>query len=469
MILVFITFIYLIGYLTSINELYFLSGAVLMFGGLILYWAFYKKSGMILCPAALFSVAWICGQGISCLKLSKLQVPWENKTWICFYVISIFFFASYELFDALLRKRCPLFIRKSMDKKNNLDSLQLTYRVKAVKQVMYITAAISVTAFVIEACLLGYIPLFTVDTPHAYSYFHISGVHYFTVSCVLLPSLAVIYINELYQFNKHELSGKYLYIEVLKTGKAAVFMFLLGLVLPILLVSRFQMLFGIILAAFTFLLIRGGKFSDFINKRTLPLIISGFAFIVLIYVFITIERAHSVEYLNGIFEMKNSNMPIWITQPYIYIANNFDNFNCLVRDLPEYAKGLRMLFPFFALTGLKFVFPELTAFPLYVTKTELTTVTLFYDAYYDFGIIGCALFATLLGIVLSILAFLIKQVYLEDMDINPILYLIAAQLLFYCMFAFFTTWYSNPTTWFYLIFSLMICLYTSFYMKMKSR
>ena len=42
-----------------------------------------------------------------------------------------------------------------------------------------------------------------------------------------------------------------------------------------------------------------------------------------------------------------------------------------------------MLFPFFALTGLKFVFPKLTASVVYLTKPELTTLTMFYDAYYD--------------------------------------------------------------------------------------
>ena len=133
------------------------------------------------------------------------------------------------------------------------------------------------------------------------------------------------------------------------------------------------------------------------------LALSGFLMLLALYVFITVERAHSVEYLNGIFEMKDPDTPIWFTQPYIYIANNFDNFNCLVRDLPAHTHGLRILFPLFALTGLKFLFPELVSFPLYVTKEELTTVTLIYDAYYDFGIAGVAVFAVLLGAAAVIL------------------------------------------------------------------
>ena len=70
----------------------------------------------------------------------------------------------------------------------------------------------------------------------------------------------------------------------------------------------------------------------------------------------------------------------------------------MVEQLTAHTWGLQMLFPFFALTGLKFVFPQLVTIPDFVTKTELTTLTMFYDAYYDFGIIGTSLFAFIIGL-----------------------------------------------------------------------
>ena len=84
-----------------------------------------------------------------------------------------------------------------------------------------------------------------------------------------------------------------------------------------------------------------------------------------------------MEYLNGIFEMKNAATPIFITQPYMYVANNYDNFNCLVENLAGHTFGLKMLFPLWALTGLKFLKPELVNFQIFVNKEELTTLTLF--------------------------------------------------------------------------------------------
>ena len=162
------------------------------------------------------------------------------------------------------------------------------------------------------------------------------------------------------------------------------------------------------------------------------------------YLGLTVLRSHSVEYLNGIFEMKNGGTPIWITQPYMYIANNYDNFNCLVEQLPSFAMGLRMLFPLWAFTGLKFLAPGLVNFPLYVTKEELTTVTILYDSYYDFGVFGVILFALLLGLFCRLLSGLRERLG------NPVVHVIYAQIAMYMALAFFTTWFSNPSTWFYL-------------------
>ena len=153
------------------------------------------------------------------------------------------------------------------------------------------------------------------------------------------------------------------------------------------------------------------------------------------YLLLTVMRSHSVEYLNGIFEMKNSHMPIFITQPYMYIANNYDNFNCLVEQLESHSLGLRMLFPVWALTGLKFLFPVLVSFPLFVTKKELTTLTLFYDAYYDFGIFGMVLLGALLG---AACYFLVRRRRKMSCPAGHVIY---AQIAMYMMLSFFTTWF----------------------------
>ena len=113
-----------------------------------------------------------------------------------------------------------------------------------------------------------------------------------------------------------------------------------------------------------------------------------------------------------------------------------------------------MLFPVFALTGMKFSHPELVSFPLYVTKEELTTLTLIYDAYYDFGIPGVMIFTFVTGLVTSWL-----EERVSGDGIKPVTVFIYSQVMFYLLFSFFTTWFSNPATWFYFIASIAIGIY----------
>ena len=181
-----------------------------------------------------------------------------------------------------------------------------------------------------------------------------------------------------------------------------------------------------------------------------------------VYIILTVFRHHDVTYLNSIFEMKYSKMPIFITQPYMYVANNFENFNCMVAQLTEHTYGLKMLFPFFALTGLKFLYPQLVSFPIFLTKKELTTLTMFYDAYYDFGIVGVFIFAVIIGAVAKVLMSVVKK------SQNPVSYLFYGQIAIYLGLAFFTTWFSNPTTWFWLILTGMMCWFVG-YDKNKKR
>lgn len=357
---------------------------------------------------------------MACLKLSYLQSDWNPITWVCFYLALAGFWLTYEFSGQLAKEH---YGRRRQRR---------GFFIRPVYRCMQGLTLVSLGAFLFEVVKLKYVPLLVRGVPHAYSEFHISGVHYFTVSCVLVPSLAVLFFLE-------GGSGR-TYRNVM-----AVVMALVALIIPLLCVSRFQLIFSVLVACFTF-----GAYQRRLNPWVLPAIAAA---LLPFYVILTIARSHDIAYLNGIFEMKNSQLPIFISQPYIYIANNYENFDCLVEALPKHTFGIRMLFPVWALTGLKFLFPQLISYPPYVTKTELTTVTLFYDAYYDFGILGVIVFACALGFVAQLL---VRKA--EEMK-NPIGYLFYSQFGVYMMLSFFTTWFSNPTTWFYLAVTGVMAIY----------
>ena len=395
---------------------YLFSGLVLILLAAAEYLFYYRRERYLLQAQAVFSLSWTGGAGLSAMKLSKLAGPWENVTWLCFFLVYACFILGYELAGSLRTAR-----RKRRAPEKDGGQEEKSVQAARLLRCIYAVLAVSAACFILEAAVLREIPLFS-DKPHAYSYFHLSGVHYFTVTSIFVLPLSVLYKSVRGSLSRRE------WVTLGLCCAAA-------LMIPVLCVSRFQLM----MAVFLSLCVAMTVFRDF----KLRYLLLAAAALIPVYVGLTVARNHDVAYLNGIFEMKNRNTPIFITQPYMYIANNYDNFNCLVEELPRHSLGLKGMFPLWAFTGLKFLKPELVNWPLYTTKEELTTVTLFYDAYYDFGVAGVILFAAALGAAAGALSVWYRR------GTNPAWPLFYAQAALYFMLSFFTTWYSNPTTWFY--------------------
>ena len=372
--------VYLVCYaaslLLALSRHYLLSGAGLLAAAVYLYASDYIRSGNLLHLRGIFALSFVGGQGLACMKLSYLSQAWSAGTWLGLLAAFAGFYLAFYYLEAFSGEASVRVGGHSgAVQRRGLESYAGTVFFCAVA-----LAVVSAGCFAIEAVYMGYIPLLLRGVPHAYSYFHVTGLHYLTVSCVLVPALSVIY----FCIEGGRSRGRL--VCMLLADAAAV-------AIPLLCVSRSQLLFAVLL--------------------------------------------------------------IFVTQPYIYIANNYDNFDCLVKGLVKHSWGMKMLAPFWTLTGLKFLVPSLTAFPYYVTKEELTTLTMFYDAYYDFGVIGVFVFSVLLGAAAYLLMRMMRQVQ------NPITYLLYAQFALYMLLSFFTTWFSNPSTWFYFAVTAVVAFLVS--------
>ena len=400
---------------------YLLSGLGLMAASVYLYWKDYRASGTMLHLRAIYSLSLGGGQGLAALKISRLSTDWSLMTWLSFLIAYVMFYVVFQLLESGDGSSARLSVRRP-----NLE--------RTAPSVFFCACAVSVVSvgcFVIEAALLGFIPLLVRGVPHAYSSFHITGLHYFTVSCVLVPSLSVMY----FCIDRGRNRGRTMLL---------LLMDLLALGIPILCVSRFQLLFSVFLAVLVYFLME--------ERLNLFYAAAALAALIPLYILLTFARSHDAAYLSAVFEMKQENLPIFVTQPYMYVANNYDNFDCLVKGLEKFTLGKKMLTPVWTLTGLKFLFPSLMEAPIFVTKQELTTLTLYYDAYCDFGLLGVAVLAGLLGAVSYWLMQGIRRAR------NPMYYLLYAQVAVYLMLSFFTTWFSNPTTWFYLAVTAVLAV-----------
>lgn len=415
---------FFVSYIASLAKWYYASGIILIVEAVYLYVHWVRESGSFVELRALFTLAWVGGQGISCLKLSTLQDTWSYITWLSFFVIYIAFGIGYEWGRKYSR------VEGKEPEKNKKKANRLF-------RCIMLLLVVSAGCFVIEIIRIGYIPVFS-DEPYSYSYFRMSALHYLhycAISCILIPGLTVLW--------------KKIDSEESKWRNGAIIIAnIVAFAVPFLYVSRFQFLFEIGVAAVIYILVNK-------NMRKSTLVLLGLV-VCAAYVVITLSQKRDAIYLNNVFKMKYTHMPVFLTQPYIYIANNYDNFDCLVKNLPKFSYGLRMLFPFVSLTGLKFVMPNLVPATVYLTSTELTTFTMFYDAYYDFGVIGVFVIALLIGVVAKVIIDIIKK---SD---NPVVYLFYGQISVYLALAFFTTWFSSPATWFWLIITGMIYCYVGY-------
>ena len=90
-----------VSWIFAFFQLYYLSGLVLLLAAGFLYYYDYHKSGNLIHLRGLFSAFWVGGQGIACLKLSKLQSDWSLLTWSCFFLAFMGFWITFEIMERL--------------------------------------------------------------------------------------------------------------------------------------------------------------------------------------------------------------------------------------------------------------------------------------------------------------------------------------------------------------------------------
>ncbi len=169
---------FFVSYIASLAEWYYASGIILIVEAVYLYVHWVRESGSLVELRALFTLAWVGGQGISCLKLSTLQDSWNYITWLSFFVIYIAFGIGYEWGRKYSR------VEGKEPEKNKKKANRLF-------RCIMLLLVVSAGCFVIEIIRIGYIPVFS-DEPYSYSYFRMSALHYLhycAISCILIPDL----------------------------------------------------------------------------------------------------------------------------------------------------------------------------------------------------------------------------------------------------------------------------------------
>ena len=384
----------------------------------------------------LFALGFIGGFGLSLLKLSKLSQEYSIITFLAIYISYFSLYLGVYLEDRNKRT-------ENQNRKVRLDRRDTFFTSQEI--LLIVLFVVTLASFVIEVIMLKFIPVFTLATPHAYSSFHVFMLHYITTFYSFIPCFAIC---NYYHEPERKQSKVFIVIS-----------FIYVIIMSLLLVSRSQLILSIVLSLFIVVIYKSKTVKKIIfNRKNVFMIVSSILLFLVLYMAITISRAHNIEYLNGIFEMKNEKTPIFITQPYMYVAHNFENLNYMINSIFRFSFGRRMLYPFFTLTFVKKFFPIVVDAPYYIIKEELSTVTIIYDAYYDFGLVGVAVFCFVIGYIGKKLEDTAYSIFEGEHYKNNYVLILFSLFCYYMFFSFFQTYFSLTDTWVYIIILLLIIL-----------
>lgn len=87
---------YLASYIFARFDHYLVSGVLLLAAAIWLYMEDYRKYKNLIHLRGLFSLFWVGGEGLACLKLSNLQTDWSGMTWFCLFLAYIGFWLVFE-------------------------------------------------------------------------------------------------------------------------------------------------------------------------------------------------------------------------------------------------------------------------------------------------------------------------------------------------------------------------------------
>lgn len=405
---------------------------------IFLYVAEVRLDKRVINVRGLFALGFIGGFGLSLLKLSKLSQDYNPITFIAVFV------AYFSLYLGVFFENGR---KKSINQDANKIKIEKKSSILTSQEILIIVLfAITFLSFMVEVAILKFIPLFTLATPHAYSTFHVFMLHYITNFYAFIPSFA--------------LCNYYIEPDRRQSKMFVLLSFVYVIVMALLMVSRSQLILCIVLSLFILIMYNINNIKVIMsNKKNIIIFVAMILAFLVLYLIITISRAHNIEYLNSIFEMKNEKMPIFITQPYMYIAHNFENLNYMINNIFRWTFGRRILYPFFTLTLVKKFFPIVVDSPYYIIKEELSTVTIIYDFYYDFGLVGIIVFCFIIGYVGKKLEDKAYYVLREnDAYKNNFIIIMFALYCYFMLFSFFQTYFSLTDTWVYIIILVIVTL-----------
>lgn len=389
----------------------------------VLILTMFRKGTDIFSPARIFLIVWSLAIGLAELKLSGHQIEWKYYSWFVLFV---------SLFSVLIGMFAVYVINlyKPINTTISIRSTLINYKLneEILFKIVILIFACYIISYSIIYAVVGFIPLFTPQPNLTRTKWSVFG---FGLIIHLAPT--IIYFVMLYYLTVQKRLGKKLITGLIMF--ATLFTFFL-------LVQRFSLVISIVL---TMIFLYYGTYKF----RPRNVIIIFLILVVFMYGISTIRVSTLfIQYLYYSAKMKFGPQYAFLTEPYMYIVMNLENFANSVYHLSNFTYGYFTFDFVLALSGLKHWISDYTyieQFP-FVINADYNTYSMFFTYYRDFGLLGVFIIPFLLGVIVSALYYRMRQ----KPDINSISFY--GMFLFALIFSFFIPMLS----WLHFILNLTI-------------
>jgi oligosaccharide repeat unit polymerase len=387
----------------------------------LLLLSLFKKGTDIFSPARIFLLVWTLSIGVAELKFSRYQIEWTLYSWMMLLLtLTSFLVGIFAVYSINSDKNVlPIPSLREKIKSIHLDSNLLL-------KIIYVLFALYILSYLISYIIIGYFPLFSVRPSESRVGWGLFG---FGLLNHMSPPI-LFFIVVYWLFTKGEFLKKLLLIPTA----------LITMGTNLFLLHRFDLvLWLIVTSVFLFYATEKMKFRNVILLLIL--------FVGMVYGISALRLSRYItELLYILADMKFSVKYAYLTEPYMYISMNLENFANGVDRLTTFDYGFNTFNFLLALSGLQdkiFEYAAIKDFPHLITS-NYNTYTSFFVYYKDFGVFGLGFIPFFIGAIISGLH--------KHMRKKPSINSIAFYGMF--VFAILFTFFVNVLTWLHFMFNL---------------
>lgn len=380
-----------------------------------------RRNADLLSPARLFGFIWCFSIGLTELKFSALQHQWSAESWVLLVIgvgaFLIGIFVAYVL--NFQRNLLPLEEMRNRLRNERVEEGRLFW-------LIIVSFVIYATAYYANYRVRGWLPVDVIGTAISRVDFNVSGLTLWLYTATFIIFFVMLYF-------------------LLARGDRWK-KIILGLILSVTLGSFFLLLmrYPIIMAVVIGFTVLYYATHSIRLQTAVPLflVVAGFFYWISSLRFTTVVST----YLYSVSKMKFPKEYAFLTEPYMYVVTNLENFARSVDKADYHTFGYFTLDFVTAIAGLKYWVLEYFRFsrtPYLISNYN--TYTAFWWFYSDFGALGLALIPLCLGFGTGLLYYRMRS---QPSMKNITAYGVAV----FCMFI---SYFNFPFAFLWFVFNLL--------------